>query len=148
GTTIAPIDPAAGAAIPSQYKLDGSSVGFEITTTAGYSAPITVCFAMNGVSDPAAFNSLRVLHYTSGAWIDETILDGVNAPNFAAKSVCAQSTSLSPFVVAKALGPIVKLSAKALSFGSLNLRATGTIVLTVANTGIAPLTISGVAIAG
>lgn len=107
GTTIAvPIDPALLEALPSGYSLGPHIPAYEITTTASYSGPITVCLQVPGVTSPSAFNALRILHYVNGTPTDSTILPpNPLAPNFATKTLCAMVDSLSPFVVAEILAP-------------------------------------------
>jgi hypothetical protein len=94
-TTILPINPATAGQLPNGYQLNGSSLAFDISTTATVQPPIGVCFNVPGVTDATAFGQLRVLHNESGTLVDRT-----SSLNFATRMVCATVNSLSPFVVA------------------------------------------------
>ncbi|MEO8434722.1 MAG: Calx-beta domain-containing protein, partial [Pyrinomonadaceae bacterium] len=94
-TTMNSITPASAGTTPGGYAINGSSVAFEISTTAAYTPPIDVCFAMPTVTDPVAFNLLALLHNEGGVLVDRTI-----SRDFAAKKVCGRVNSLSPFAVA------------------------------------------------
>jgi len=74
-----------------------SNVGFayDIATTAGVSGPITTCIAVPTVDDQAVFNNLRLLHLENDVLVDRTILPA----DFATRTICASTTSLSPFVI-------------------------------------------------
>ncbi|MCM3871930.1 MAG: DUF4214 domain-containing protein [Pyrinomonadaceae bacterium] len=96
-TTIAPIDPNSVGSVPSGYAIFGSSVAFEITTTAGITPPIDLCFNLPAVNDPVAFGNLRVLHNENGLLVDRTL-----SHEFATRTICARTTTLSPFLVAQA----------------------------------------------
>ena len=106
-TTAVPIDPTTAGTVPSGYSLGAGFPAYEISTTASYTAPITVCLQVPNVTSLATFNALRILHYVSGTPTDATILSpDTPAPNFATKTICARVNSLSPFVVAQNLGPL------------------------------------------
>src|SRR5207244_9810879 len=70
-THITVIDPSTAGALPAGYLLTGASLGYEITTTAGYTGPIDLCFSVPGASDATAFAALRMLH-GEGTWVDRT----------------------------------------------------------------------------
>ena len=90
--------------LPNGYLLTGSSFAFDITTSATVESPITTCFNVTTVTDPAAFAQLRILHNENGTLIDRT-----SSQDFALKTVCANVNSLSPFVVASTLIPRMQL---------------------------------------
>ncbi|MCM3901511.1 MAG: hypothetical protein ND866_07375, partial [Pyrinomonadaceae bacterium] len=96
-TTIAPIDPNSVGSVPSGYAIFGSSVAFEITTTAGITPPIDLCFNLPAVNDPVAFGNLRILHNENGFLVDRTL-----SHDFTTRTICARTTTLSPFLVAQA----------------------------------------------
>ncbi len=101
GTTLAaPIDPATAGTLPGGYTLGAGFPAYEITTTAVYTAPITVCLQVPGVTDATIFNALTLFHSEGGILIDRTV-----SRNFATKTICASVSSLSPFVVAQNLAP-------------------------------------------
>jgi hypothetical protein len=79
--------------LPGQFTIEGG-LAYDITTTASVQGPITICFNASRVSDPAAFAALRVLHGEGGAWVDRTV-----SRDFTTGSICAQTSSLSPFAV-------------------------------------------------
>ncbi len=96
-TTIAPIDPNSAGTLPSGYIIFGSSVAFDITTTASFAPPIDLCFNLPSVNDPTTFANLRVLRSGNGTLVDRTL-----SRDFATRMVCARTTALSPFLVALA----------------------------------------------
>ena len=98
-TYVLPLDTAGIPSLPSNYLLV-NGLAFDISTTANFSGPVTVCFSNMNVA-ATDFSSLRVLHYTSNMMVDETILTGANAPNGSTRTLCASVTSFSPFVIAK-----------------------------------------------
>lgn len=102
-TSQVPIDPATAGTLPGGYSFGAGYPAYEITTTASYTAPITVCLQVPGVTNAATFAGLRIMHNEGGSLVDRTILPpDAPAPNFATKTICARVNSLSPFVVANA----------------------------------------------
>ncbi len=99
-TTVVPIDPTTAGNVPSGYSLGAGFPAFEITTTAAFTAPITVCVQVPSVTDVVTFNRLTLLHGEGGVLVDRT-----SSRNFATKTICAIVNSLSPFVVARSLAP-------------------------------------------
>lgn len=105
-TTQVPIIPGSAGTLPGGYSLGTGYPAFEISTTASYTAPVTVCIGVSQSTPLVQFNSLRILHNEGGVLIDRTILPpDTPAPNFATKTICGRVSSLSPFVVAQRLGP-------------------------------------------
>ncbi len=86
--------------VPNELAVSNDGAAFDLATTATYTGPITVCFKLPSITDPTTFSNLRVLHKVAGKLVDETILEGPNAPNFAGNTICAKVTVLSPFVIA------------------------------------------------
>lgn len=100
-TTATPIDPGVAGSIPGGYELLNANMAFEITTTATITGPITLCFVVDSTITEGAFNSLRVLHSESGAWVDRTILAPDSpAPSFATLTICGRVPSLSAVAIA------------------------------------------------
>ena len=97
GTLASQLSPSAVGTLPGTFKI-ADNLAFDITTTASVSAPITVCFNVpSGVAPTAAlFNALQVLHAENGQLVDRT-----SSRNFATRTICAQTNSLSPFGVAE-----------------------------------------------
>ena len=93
-TTAVPIDPALAGTLPSGFSIQGS-LAFEISTTAVFAAPATLCFTLPSLS-AAELSMLRVFHNEAGNLVDRTVLpvDVVNS------RVCAEVSTLSPFVLA------------------------------------------------
>lgn len=84
-----------GPAILLGFSAGDPPTYYDITTTALYTAPVTVCLTY----DPSLFSDLnpaRLLHYENNAWIDVTTSNDTTN-----HIVCGQVNSLSPFVVAK-----------------------------------------------
>jgi hypothetical protein len=65
-----------------------------ITTTASFTAPVTTCITMPASTDFNTFSRLRILHGEPGL-VNRTI-----SGNFSTKTICAQTNTVSPFVVA------------------------------------------------
>ena len=101
GTTSAtPIDPSDAGTLPGGYSFGAGFPAYEITTTASYTAPVTVCLQVPAISTQTAFNSLSLFHNEGGVLVDRTF-----SRDFPSRTICAQTTSLSPFAVAQALAP-------------------------------------------
>lgn len=93
-TTIALIDPNTAGTLPGGYAISGTSLAYQLTTTASITPPIDVCFNLPTINDETVFNGLRVLHGEGGNLFDRT-----TSRNFASRTLCARTTSLSPFLV-------------------------------------------------
>ncbi len=97
-----PLDMSLFPALP----LGSTSTGlnYDIATSAVYSGSPTVCFNLSSVTNPTAFNILRILHLESNVWVNRTNLASIN---FSTKTICTDSglTSLSPFAVVNGFGP-------------------------------------------
>jgi hypothetical protein len=87
---------AAGPILPSAFALGNPPLFYNITTTAVFAGPITVCVNFAGVTFPSGA-LIRLLHFEGGAWQD------VTSSGPAGTIVCGTVTSLSPFVVAQSL---------------------------------------------
>ena len=97
-TTITAIDPTSQGAPPIGYSVGG--LAYDIRTTAGYSAPVTLCFNFPLITDRTEFLNLRILHGEGGVLVDRT-----TSLDFSSKTICAGVTSLSPFIVATLIAP-------------------------------------------
>jgi hypothetical protein len=86
-TTVTPVSPSSAG-----YTLPGSSLAFDITTTAAYTTPITIAFQ---VARPLDVSQLKVYHYVGGIPTDVTA-----SRDETTNTIYASVTSLSPFVVA------------------------------------------------
>lgn len=93
------IDPATAG--PLSDAFISALVAYEVSTTAIVTPPITLCFTVPLETDQATFDALRVLHAEGGVLVDRTILAPQSpAPDFDARTLCAQTDSVSPFVIA------------------------------------------------
>ncbi|MBK7706527.1 MAG: carboxypeptidase regulatory-like domain-containing protein [Acidobacteria bacterium] len=99
-TTFTPIPPSAAGAAPNGFVLGG--VAYEISTTAAYSAPVTVCFNIprTFATTAAAFSQLALLHNEGGVLVDRT-----TTRDFATRTVCGSVSTLSPFVLGEVVDP-------------------------------------------
>jgi hypothetical protein len=116
---VTPIDPETAGSLPSGgYAVSGLGIAYEIATTAAVSGDIIIAFEVPGSLDEVTFNSLRVLHGEGGSLVDRTYfsLEGCvpapdspcPAPNLATRTIYAQVSSLSPFVLATVGTPNVQ----------------------------------------
>jgi len=101
-TSVIPITPASAGTLPGGFAIGGSSLAFDVTTTASYTAPIEVCFNVPPVTGETAaqFNARKVMHGENGALVDRT-----SRHDFAAHLICANVNSLSPFAITTSLNP-------------------------------------------
>ncbi len=82
-----------GPAIPAGFAIGTPSLYFDITTTASYTPPITVCIDYSGMKfrNPSA---LQLFHFEGGVWVNHTL-----SLNLATTTACAVVDSLSPFAI-------------------------------------------------
>jgi hypothetical protein len=99
-TSFTPIDPAAAGTVPSGYTLCPNCPAYDISTTAAYTPPVTVCIDVPAGIDTATFNALSLLHGENGALVDVTTSHVTNTDG--TREVCGQVSSLSPFALAQA----------------------------------------------
>lgn len=99
-TTQVPIDPTTAGTLPGGYSFGVGFPAYEITTTANYTAPITVCLQVPSVTSMAVFNALNIFHSEGGVLVNRT-----SSRDFPSRTICGIVTSLSPFVVAEDLAP-------------------------------------------
>lgn len=79
----------AGPLPPAGFQLGTPPRQYEITTTAQFTPPVTVCIDTTGVTFPGG--QPRLFHFENGAWRDVTTSVGPGA------QVCGVVSSLSPF---------------------------------------------------
>jgi uncharacterized delta-60 repeat protein len=78
---------------PAGFQTGNPPLFYDVTTTAAYAAPVTVCIGY----DPADYgdpNLAQLFHYESGAWTDVTTTN--DTVNYV---ICGSSSSLSPFAI-------------------------------------------------
>jgi hypothetical protein len=88
-------------AVSAGFQVGNPPFCYDVTTTAAYTPPIEVCISYRGVSfnPPVPPAAPVLLHYEGGVWVGKTTtFDTVN------QIVCGDVNSLSPFVVAEAVG--------------------------------------------
>jgi hypothetical protein len=98
GTTTVTQIPANNLPLPGSFQLLGTGLGYEISTTASVTPPITVCINIPQSMAPseANFNLLSLMHAENGQMQDVT-----TSRNFATLTICGSVNSLSPFVIAE-----------------------------------------------
>jgi len=79
---------------PSGFKLGNPPVYYDLTTTAVYSGPVTVCISYNE-GDFKKEENIKLFHFENGQWADSTIVPHDTVNNI----ICANVNSLSPFAV-------------------------------------------------
>jgi len=79
---------------PAGFSLGDPATYYDISTTASYTSPITICINYNPsqYSDPG---SLQLLHYENGNWENVTTSNDADGG-----VICGSTSSLSPFVIA------------------------------------------------
>jgi hypothetical protein len=82
-----------GPATPAGFAMGTPRVYFDITTTATYTPPITVCIDYSGMRfrSPSA---LQLFHFGGGVWVNHTL-----SLDLATTTACAVVDSLSPFAI-------------------------------------------------
>jgi len=133
-TTVAPIAASSAGTVPGGYSISGSTLAFEISTTASLGGIdpnnpatwIVIRFDVPSITNSLAFANLRVLHNESGVLVDRTILSGPSAPDFPNKRIYARVPSLSPFVLSQVTGTTIPQVTGPLN--PLALGATATVV--------------------
>ena len=115
-TTFTPIDPNG---LPTGgYTLCPTCPAFDITTTAEYTPPVTVCLQVPASTTPDDFFRLRLMHGEDGAYVDRTTGHITNGSG--ERFVCGEVSSLSPFALA-----YVSPTAAAVSIGGRVVSADG-----------------------
>jgi CSLREA domain-containing protein len=95
----------------------------QITTTAipgSFRPPIAVCMQVSGISTITDFNNLHIFHEERGVLVDRTF-----SRDFPTRTICAQTSSLSPFVVLQNVSPTaanVSISGRVLTADGRGLR--------------------------
>lgn len=80
--------------VPVGFKVGIPEVYYNLSTTATFTGPVTVC--INYGSQFSDENGLKLFHYEGNAWVDTTVSqDPVN------NIICGSVTSFSPFAVAR-----------------------------------------------
>ena len=96
-TTFTVIQPSPGD-LPQGFALCATCTAYDITTTASYTPPITVCLAVPASLSAAQFLQLRLLHGENGTYVDRTSYRTDEPGQL--RQVCGVVNSLSPFALA------------------------------------------------
>jgi len=91
GSTTLAIDPS-GPTPPPGFQLGSPARFFEISTTAAYIAPVTICIGYGGITFGSS--GPRLFHFEGGLWKDVT-----TSIDIAAQLICGEVSSLSPFAL-------------------------------------------------
>jgi hypothetical protein len=84
-----------GPAPPTAFRKGNPSLYYDLSTTAGYTGGVEVCFDYTGTTF-ANENDLRVFHRVGSSWQDQT---EANSLDTAANVICARTTSFSVFAI-------------------------------------------------
>jgi hypothetical protein len=100
-TSVIAITPESAGSVPGGFAIDGSSLAWDVTTTAVYTGPVEVCFHVPPVNGQTAaqFNARRIMHAENGVLVDRT-----SRHDFPLE-ICANVSSLSPFAIVTSLNP-------------------------------------------
>ncbi|MBS1797100.1 MAG: carboxypeptidase regulatory-like domain-containing protein [Acidobacteria bacterium] len=97
GTTVlTALDPNSTGLNSGSFIVLANSPAYNVTTTAAFSGNVRVCLKTPTVFDQTVFNGLSILHGEGGNLVNRTF-----SRNYATREICAQTTSLSPFVLAQ-----------------------------------------------
>ena len=89
--------------MPAGYQLCPTCPAYDITTTAVYTPPVTVCLPVPAAIDQPTYLQMRLLHGENGMFVDRTTAHITNGDGL--RFVCGEVQSLSPFVLAQELAP-------------------------------------------
>ena len=93
------IDPLSAGTPPAGYDICRTCAAYDITTTAVYTPPVTVCLGVPGAISQQTFLGLILLHGEAGILVDRTT--GRFTDEGGRRTVCGAVSSLSPFVLAQ-----------------------------------------------
>ena len=100
---------------PSGFMFGTPPIFYELTTTASFDPPVSVCIAY----DPARFSGssgLRLMHFENGAWVDVTTSN--DTTTFV---ICGEVSGFSPFAIAQPIGgPLTSLGPASIWVGLAN----------------------------
>jgi hypothetical protein len=121
-TSFVPIVPDPGH-VPGGFTLCPNCPAYDITTTADYAAPVTVCLAVPASVSDEQFQRMRLLHGENGSFVDRTT-HRTSEPG-QQRYVCGLVTSLSPFALAERFAPtssFVSVSGRVVTAGGFGIR--------------------------
>jgi hypothetical protein len=85
---------------PNGFSAGSPAVYYDLSTTAQFTPPVTVCVDVSGVTFPG---TAALFHYVSGAWVNVTT-------SVSSTAVCGTVSTLSPFAVFGKTSPTPSLS--------------------------------------
>jgi Bacterial Ig-like domain (group 3)/MBG domain (YGX type)/Abnormal spindle-like microcephaly-assoc'd, ASPM-SPD-2-Hydin/Beta-propeller repeat/NHL repeat len=106
--TTSPTGPAA----PAGFQLGNPPVYYNLSTTANYAAPITICINYTGITFT---QPPQLFHYQNGMWANITL-----SVNLTTMIVCGTTNSLSPFALFQpsAAPTTASMSAAGITYGN------------------------------
>jgi len=113
-------DPATAGEVPGGFAIS-DLFAYEIIKDASlqFIGPVTTCFNMPAVNDETEFNSLAVLHrelnQSTGQY---ELFDRTSSRTFSTRTICATTTSFSPFYLARKSNKIRSLFDKSKAYKS------------------------------
>lgn len=119
--SVVPIsDPATAGEVPGGFAIS-DLFAYEITkdTSLQFSGSVTTCFNTPAVNDQTEFNSLAVLHRElNQATGQYELFDRTSSRTFSTRTICATTTSFSPFYLARKSDKIRSLFDKSRAYKS------------------------------
>ena len=109
-----------GLNVPSGLSILANSQGYNLETNATTSGLIDVCIKVPTEYSQTRFARLKILHGEGANLVDRT-----TSLNYQTRTICAQVSSLSPFVIAETLAPTaasVTVSGKVLTANGSGIR--------------------------
>lgn len=110
--SVAPIsDPATAGDVPGGFAISDTAA-YEITKDASlqFNGPVTTCFSVPTVTAAATFATLRVLHRELNVSTGQyELVDRTTSSDFSTHTICATTSSFSPFYIARAGNKIKSL---------------------------------------
>ncbi|HYC36971.1 MAG TPA: PxKF domain-containing protein [Usitatibacter sp.] len=113
---------ATGEAPPAGFKLGDPPVYYDVSTTATFNGPVTLCFGWTE-GQFANESAIALWHFESGAWRDVT-----TARDTVGNTVCGRTTSLSPFALMERAFAFAGFYAPVENTPTFNLRNAGSSV--------------------
>lgn len=112
--TVNPLsDPAIAGDVPGGFAI-AEVGGFEISTTASFAGNVTTCFPVTTEINESDFNNLRILHRELDPGTNQyALVDRTSSHDFTTRTICATTTSFSPFYITsstKRVRPLFEIS--------------------------------------
>lgn len=102
--SVTPIaDPATAGEVPGGFAISDTAA-YEITKDANlqFTGAVTTCFSVSTINDFVEFSNLRVLHRELNITTNQyELVDRTTSSDFSTRTICATTTSFSPFYIAR-----------------------------------------------